>query len=76
MRRLVNCDSSLVVNYVKGEYQAKDERMKMYLTEERVLIGGIENLLHKGHSKIRKLGTWRHKQVCFWGVTMAGGALC
>lgn len=38
----VKCESQLVINEVKGEYQAKGERIKQYLAEARVLVEGIK----------------------------------
>uniref|UniRef100_A0A2N9I869 Integrase catalytic domain-containing protein n=1 Tax=Fagus sylvatica TaxID=28930 RepID=A0A2N9I869_FAGSY len=40
----VFCDSQLVVNQISGEYAAKDEKMVVYLTEARRLLGEFKHV--------------------------------
>ncbi len=40
----VFCDSQLVANQISGEYQAKDERMAVYLTIARSLLSKFDSI--------------------------------
>jgi ABC-type transporter Mla subunit MlaD len=40
----IYCDSLLVVNQISGDYAAKDEKMKTYLTEAKKLLGKFKHV--------------------------------
>ncbi|XP_074355902.1 uncharacterized protein LOC141695563 [Apium graveolens] len=43
----VNCDSLLIVNHVKGEYEAKDCKMLAYLEIDKELQGKFDSVFNK-----------------------------